>query len=179
MGIYSEVFHICFSSLAASSWHLSLIMKMGLRGCGRSHKVSRPVGDWVLLTLRVSFQGQTQLWWLWHHCLRCKCSWASVLGVWCLSQLLKFTKEKIEKENKCLGFIFHWTVISLELAVPHVTHLAGKSIGDQWGQSDSDCQLATYIQSKRTHQKMILCRACFWFVHFSGRLGLCPITFLQ
>lgn len=82
-------------------------------------------------------------------------------------------------KNKCLGFIFHWTEVSLELTAPHTTHLAGKSIGDQWGQSDSDCQLVTYIQSKRTHQKLILCKACFWFVHFSGRLGLCPITFLQ
>lgn len=86
--------------------------------------------------------------------------------------------------NKCIGLIFHWTDVSLERTAPHTTHLAGKSIGDWWGQSDSDCQLAMYLQSKQMHQKLILYKACFWFVlffflFFSGRLGLCPITFLQ
>lgn len=68
--------------------------------------------------------------------------------------------------NKCIGLIFHWTDVSLERTAPHTTHLAGKSIGDWWGQSDSDCQLAMYLQSKQMHQKLILYKACFWFVLF-------------
>lgn len=44
MVIYSEVFHICFSSLAASSWHLSLVMKMGLRDMAEATKCP---GLWV------------------------------------------------------------------------------------------------------------------------------------
>lgn len=66
--------HLCLSSLAVSSWYLSLVMKTGLKNTAEATDCLGPSGD-LLLTHGDSLQEQTQLWWLWHRCLSCVCSW--------------------------------------------------------------------------------------------------------